>query len=70
MTKAAWKDVLIRSAKTFVETLIPTLIAALSGVDFTVAHVKGFWIALLIPVLSTALTAAWNIILSAMKTTE
>jgi hypothetical protein len=65
-----WKDVFVRAGKTFIEAFVPMLVAALAGVDFSVPHVAGFWVTVLVSVAAGAFTIAWNVILEAIKPTK
>lgn len=65
-----WKDVFIRAGKTFIEAFVPMIVAALSGVDFSVQQVAGFWVTLLVSAAAGAFTVAWNVILEAIKANQ
>lgn len=56
-----WKDVLIRAVKTFLQTAVSYLIAALGGVDFFGGNLgETFWIGLALSTGAAGLSAAWN----------
>ena len=58
---AKTKNIIERAVKTFIEVAVTSFIAALSGVDITVAGKdRTFWIATAISVGSAAFSAAWN----------
>ena len=68
MTNIAWKDILIRALKTFVQTLVSTIVASLSGVNFfDGAKNETFWIGLGLSAGAAAVSAAWNIIKGAIE---
>ena len=59
--KVDWKDVLIRAVKTFLQTAVSYLIAALGGVDFFGGDLgETFWIGLALSTGAAGLSAAWN----------
>ncbi len=58
--KVDWKDVGIRAVKTFLETAISYLIAALGGVDFGSDLGQTFWIGLGLSAGAAGLSAVWN----------
>lgn len=62
MQKVNWKDVAIRALKTFIEAVIPLIIAAMSGIDFsgTGSEIKSYIVATLISIIAAGLSAAWN----------
>lgn len=63
-----WKDVGIRALKTFVQTFVSTIIAAIGGVDFFAAGKnESFWIGLGLSAGAAAISAAWNIIKGAIE---
>lgn len=55
-----WKDVLIRAVKTFLQTAVSYLIAALGGVDFGSSLGRTFWIGLGLSAGAAGLSAVWN----------
>ena len=59
-TFANWKDVFVRALKTFVETALSFLIAALSGIDFTGDHTTTFWVGIALSAGAAGLSAVWN----------
>jgi hypothetical protein len=54
-----WKDVLIRSIKTFVETAFAFLLAELAGVDVVAAD-KEMWIGIALSAGAAGISAVWN----------
>ena len=54
-----WKDVLIRSVKTFAETVAAFLIAELAGVEIFAAD-KRMWISLALSAVAAGVAAVWN----------
>jgi hypothetical protein len=56
-----WKDVLIRAVKTFAQTAVSYVMAALNGVDFFAGNLgKTFWVGLALSTGAAGLSAAWN----------
>lgn len=55
-----WKDVVIRAVKTFLQTAVSYLIAALGGVDFGSNLGRTFWIGLGLSAGAAGLSAVWN----------
>ena len=64
MALVNWKDVWVRSLKTFAQAAFSCLIASLSGVNFT-AGTKNetFWVGLGLAACAAGLSAVWNGIL-------
>jgi hypothetical protein len=63
-----WKDIIIRALKTLAQTFISLLIASLAGVNMFAADVgDNFWIGVLLSAVAGAVSAAWNVILEAIK---
>lgn len=61
MKNTNWKDVAIRAIKTFIQTAVSYLIAALSGVDFFGGDVsETFWVGLALSAGASGASAAWN----------
>ena len=60
-----WKDVLIRSVKTFVETAVAFLVAELAGVEVFAAD-KGMWISLALSAGAAGVAAVWNGVIEPM----
>ncbi|MEA5017041.1 MAG: hypothetical protein VB099_21040 [Candidatus Limiplasma sp.] len=58
--KVDWKDVAIRAFKTFMQTAVSYLVAALGGVDFGSSLGKTFWIGLGLSAGAAGLSAVWN----------
>lgn len=54
-----WKDVLIRSVKTFVETAVAFLLAELAGVEVFAAD-KEMWIGIALSAGAAGISAVWN----------
>ena len=54
-----WKDVLIRSVKTFAETAFTFLVAELAGVELFAAD-KSVWISLALSAGAAGCAAVWN----------
>lgn len=54
-----WKDVLIRSIKTFVETVAAFLIAELAGVEIFSTD-KSMWISIALSAVAAGVAAVWN----------
>ena len=64
-----WKDVIIRALKTFAQTAISYLMAALNGVDFFGGDLgKTFWTGLALSTGAAGLSAAWNGVLQPLLT--
>lgn len=59
MMKANWKDVLVRSVKTFAETAFTFLVAELAGVELFAAD-KSMWISLGLSAGAAGAAAVWN----------
>lgn len=56
-----WRDVLVRALKTFVQTAVSYIIAALSGVDFFAGDKNGeFWLGLCLSAGAAGVSAVWN----------
>ena len=62
--KVDWKDVAIRAIKTFLQTALSYLLAALGGVDFGTSLGKTFWIGLGLSAGAAGLSAVWNGVLT------
>ncbi len=63
-----WKDIIIRALKTLAQTFISLLIASLAGVNMFASDVgENFWIGVLLSAVAGAVSAAWNVILEAIK---
>ncbi len=61
MKKVNWKDVIVRAAKTFLQTAASYLITNLAGVDFFEGNVsETFWIGLALSAGAAGLSAVWN----------
>lgn len=61
MAKIDWRDVGIRAGKTFIQTALPFLIAAVSGVDFFEGDKsETFWVGLFLSAGAAGLSAVWN----------
>ena len=70
MALVNWKDVWVRSLKTFVQAAFSCLIASLSGVNFTTGTKnETFWVGLGLAACAAGLSAAWNGILQPIFTT-
>ena len=54
-----WRDVLIRSVKTFAETAFTFLVAEMAGVELFAAD-KGMWISLALSAGAAGAAAVWN----------
>lgn len=54
-----WKDVLIRSVKTFAETAFAFLVAELAGVEVFAVE-KGMWISIALSAGAAGIAAVWN----------
>lgn len=59
MKNVNWKDVLIRSVKTFAETAFAFLVAELAGVEVFAVD-KGVWISLGLSAVAAGVAAVWN----------
>ena len=59
MKNVNWKDVLIRSIKTFVETAFAFLVAELAGVEVFAVE-KGMWISIGLSAGAAGIAAVWN----------
>lgn len=59
MKNINWKDVLIRSLKTFAETAFTFLIAELAGVELFAADMSA-WIGLILSAGAAGCAAVWN----------
>lgn len=59
MKNVNWKDVLIRSVKTFAETAFTFLVAELAGVELFAAE-PGVWISLALSAGAAGVAAVWN----------
>lgn len=59
MTKANWKDVLVRSVKTFAETAFAFLVAELAGVEVFAVE-KSMWISIGLSAAAAGIAAVWN----------
>jgi hypothetical protein len=62
-----WKDVIVRALKTFAQTAGSYLIANLSGVNFFESQIENFWLGLGLSAGAAGISAAWNIIMEAIK---
>ena len=61
MAKIDWKDVAIRAGKTFVQTALSYVIAAVSGVNFFEGDKsETFWVGLILSAGAAGLSAVWN----------
>lgn len=60
--KVNWKDVGIRSLKTFIEAAIPLILTALTGIDYAGDGntIKSVLIATLLSAAATGICAVWN----------
>lgn len=67
MMNVDWKDVAIRSLKTFVETVISFVLAHLGGVEIFDTD-KGMWMSLIISAGAAGIAAAYNGVISPMLT--
>lgn len=54
-----WKDVLVRSVKTFAETAFTFLVAEMAGVELFAAD-KGVWVSLALSAGAAGCAAVWN----------
>lgn len=54
-----WKDVAVRSIKTFVETAVAFLLAELAGVEIFAAD-SSMWISLALSAGAAGVAAVWN----------
>ena len=71
MAKIDWRDVSIRAGKTFVQTALSFLIAAVSGVDFFEGDKsETFWVGLFLSAGAAGLSAVWNGVLQPLFTNE
>ena len=69
--KVNWKDVFIRAGKTFLQAAGSYLVATLVGVNFfTAGQEENFWIGLFVSTGAAGISAAWNIIVGALKPEE
>ena len=59
MKNINWKDVLIRSAKTFAETAFTFLVAEMAGVELFASD-KTVWISLCLSAGAAGCAAVWN----------
>ena len=59
MKNVDWKDVIVRSVKTFVETAFTFLLAELAGVEIFAAD-KGMWISIALSACAAGIAAVWN----------
>jgi hypothetical protein len=65
MKNIDWKDVLERSAKTFVQAAVTCLLMQMKGVDlFAPDRSDKLWLSLLLSTIAAGLSAVWNIVLS------
>lgn len=65
MKKIDWKDVAERAGKTFVQTAVSYLVAALTGVNFFDGDKsETFWVGLFVSAGAAGLSAVWNAVLS------
>lgn len=65
-----WKDVLIRSYKTFVEAVVAFALTHMAGVEIFEAD-NGVWLSLLLSAVAAGVAAVWNgIIRPLLKTPE
>lgn len=62
-----WKDIFSRAGKTFVQAAGSYLIANLAGINFFATQAENFWLGLALSAGAAGLSAAWNIILEAVK---
>lgn len=59
--KRNWKDILVRAGKTFFQTFISCVAAALSGVNFMIwDQTANWWMSILLPAVSAGVSAVWN----------
>ena len=65
MTNVNWKDVLIRSVKTFVETAVAFLLAELAGAEIFVMD-KGVWLSVGVSAAAAGAAAVWNGVIEPM----
>lgn len=59
MKNVNWKDVLIRSIKTFAETAFAFLVAELAGVEVFAVE-KSMWISIGLSAVAAGIAAVWN----------
>lgn len=71
MKNIDWKDVLERSAKTFVQAAVTCLLMQMQGVDlFAPDRSDKLWLSLLLSTIAAGLSAVWNIVLSPLVSTD
>lgn len=59
MKNVDWKDVFVRSIKTFVETAFTFIVAELAGVEIFAAD-KSMWISIALSAGAAGVAAVWN----------
>lgn len=65
-----WKDIWIRSKKTFFEIAITYVLSALAGVNFSKDLGETFWMGLLLSAGSMGVCAVWNTVIRPTFKTE
>lgn len=69
MRKVDWKDVIIRSVKTFAETAFAFVIAEMAGVELFAVE-KSVWISLGLSACAAGVAAVWNGVIEPLLNTE
>lgn len=71
MKKLNWKDILVRSIKTFIQTFISITMADVVGVDFIQGeNLDNVLIGIFISAGAASISAVWNIVLSPLLDTK
>ena len=72
MSRVDWKDVLIRSVKTFIQVAIPLILTALTTIDYSGEGdtVKSFLIATCLSAAASGICAVWNGVINPLLSTS